>query len=555
MTPGWTPWKLPLALAMPLWIWVPSILGEYRWAILSAFLKPIPARHDAVVFPKFFMTNKTLELPYLPYDPTWAPLGENRSLSEQGSLCFQLGETGGCITLTGQALGMFDVHNAGRVSLSQDTSKSEVTITRQTYWQEAVWINGTFPSPNLTEGERPHQPRIAPYCSPGNEGLMPPWTDCQSSFTRWANWDRTFSLSPGMGGGSGEESAIQGLFKQNFKRNPFDKWVLRGVNGSCTDLNPFVQGGAVGKASFTGVKNTSQYMNIKIQAPDGTTTVHTNATMEITRFNKTLVNQTNYPPTPVCVYPPFLFILSNVSFEACSNDSCWMSQCWNAKWANCAMVARVPRWVPIPMETPSTLSLFGQKRDFGITAAIVVAISISAVAATAAGTALNQLSATVADAVDLHTSTSAQLKGGLMVVNQHLDLVEERLDILFQLAQLGCERKLGSLCITSVQYENFTRAANLSRRLSLYLAGNWSTGFDKTLESLRAAVLAINSTRVDLSLMEGLSSWISSAFSYFKEWVGVALFGAALCYAINTLLQKYPGVRVRSCWRDDRAGQ
>ena len=138
-----------------------------------------------------------------------------------------------------------------------------------------------------------------------------------------------------------------------------------------------------------------------------------------------------------------------------------MSQCWNSRWASRAMVARVPRWVPVPMETPSTLSLFRQKRDFGITTAIVVAISISAIAATAAGiamattvptdTALNQLSTMVADAVNFHTSASAQLKGGLMIVNQRFDLVEERLDILFQLAQLGCEKKLGVLCITSVQ--------------------------------------------------------------------------------------------------------
>ena len=93
-----------------------------------------------------------------------------------------------------------------------------------------------------------------------------------------------------------------------------------------------------------------------------------------------------------------------------------------------------------------------------------------------------------------------------MILNQHLDLVEEQISVLYQLAQLGCERKLGALCITSVQYENFTRAANLSRQLSLYLAGNWSKEFDETLEALRAAVLRINSTRVDLSLTEGLSS-------------------------------------------------
>jgi hypothetical protein len=79
-------------------------------------------------------------------------------------------------------------------------------------------------------------------------------------------------------------------------------------------------------------------------------------------------------------------------------------------------------------------------------------------------------------------------------LNQCLDLVEEQIGILYQMAQLGCERKLDALCITSVQYENCTHAANLSRQLSLYLAGNWSEGFNETLEALRVAVLKINST-------------------------------------------------------------
>ena len=70
----------------------------------------------------------------------------------------------------------------------------------------------------------------------------------------------------------------------------------------------------------------------------------------------------------------------------------------------------------------------------------------------------------------------------------------------------------------------------------MYLAGNWSERFDETLEALRAAVLKINSTRVDLSLTEGLSSWISSAFSYFKEWVEVGLFGFATCCGLVFML-------------------
>ena len=65
---------------------VPSIMGEQRWAILLAFPNPMPVRHDAVVFPKFFTTNKKLDLPYLPFDPLRVPLGENRCLQEQGSL-------------------------------------------------------------------------------------------------------------------------------------------------------------------------------------------------------------------------------------------------------------------------------------------------------------------------------------------------------------------------------------------------------------------------------------------------------------------------------------
>ena len=439
---------------------------------------------------------------------------------------------------------MFDKQRGGWLNRTQDTSDPDKTVTKRAFWQEAIWINGTFLSPNFLNKERPRQPRIAPHCSWEDEGLIPPWSDCQSSITRWADQVRTFSFSPNMMVDQEEEFAMkQGLFIQDFRMHPFHKWVLCGVNGSCSDLNSlaFIRGGAAGKASFTGASKFFQFWGLNAAIPEksGTVRMYTNSTIEITGFNKTLVNQTDYPPIPVCVYPPFLFILSNDSFEKCSNDSCWMSQCWDSEWATRAMVARVPRWIPVPVEVPSTLSLFRQKRDFGVTAAIVVAISVSAVAATAAGIAmatkvqtdkaLNQLSIKVADAVNVHTSASAQLKGGLMIVNQRLDLVEERLDILFQLAQLGCERKLGALCITSVQYENFTHAANLSRQLSLYLAGNWSEGFDETLESLRAAVLAINSTRVDLSLTEGLSSWITSAFSYFKEWVGVSLFGAALC--------------------------
>ena len=167
--------------------------------------------------------------------------------------------------------------------------------------------------------------------------------------------------------------------------NPFRKWLLCGVNSSCTDRNTlaFVRGGAAGKAFFTGIITATM---LGQSGPDQS---FLNTKEKFVGFNRTIVSQ-KYSPAPVCVYPPFLFILSNDSFKDCSNNSCWMSQCWNSRWASRAMVARVPRWVPVPVDTPSTLSLFRQKTDFSITAAVVVVISAAAIAATAAGIAMPQ---------------------------------------------------------------------------------------------------------------------------------------------------------------------
>ena len=141
--------------------------------------------------------------------------------------------------------------------------------------------------------------------------------------------------------------------------HPFHKWVLCGINGSCTDLNPlvFLQGGAAGKAIFNGISKFAQFHQVQLLDR----TIYQNSTTEITGLNKTLINQISYSPTPVCVYTPFLFILSNGSFESCTNETCWMSQCWNLDWASRAMLAKIPRWIPVPVETPSTVSLLRQK--------------------------------------------------------------------------------------------------------------------------------------------------------------------------------------------------
>ena len=106
-------------------------------------------------------------------------------------------------------------------------------------------------------------------------------------------------------------------------------------------------------------------------------------------------------------------------------------------------------------------------------------------------------------------------------MNQRIDLVQEQLDALWQIAQLGCEQKFPGLCVTSIQYEKFTRAANLLKGLSQYMLQNWTAEFEQTLRELRIAIIQVNSTHLDLSLTKGLPNWISSAFSFFKKWVGL----------------------------------
>lgn len=203
------------------------------------------------------------------------------------------------------------------------------------------------------------------------------------------------------------------------------------------------------------------------------------------------------------------------------------------------MVARMPLWVPVPVDAAHSMTLFRNKRDFGITAAIMTAIFIAAAGAVTAAIAidhtvqiastLNELSASVAAALDTQASVSSQLKGGLMVVNQRIDLVQEQLEMLWQLARLGSEWKFPSLCITSIQYQKFTHAANLSQKLSQHLIGNWSAEFEDLIEHLRLSIATVNSMRVDAGLASGLSTWISTTMNHLKEWAGMgAMFGLLL---------------------------
>ena len=99
-----------------------------------------------------------------------------------------------------------------------------------------------------------------------------------------------------------------------------------------------------------------------------------------------------FPAAPVCVWPPFIWIVSNLSQVTevldCGHGGCFYTLCWDAQRFPMAVVTRMPRFVPIPEDAPNSMTLFRQKRDFGISAIIVAVIAATAVAASVTASAL-----------------------------------------------------------------------------------------------------------------------------------------------------------------------
>jgi hypothetical protein len=69
-----------------------------------------------------------------------------------------------------------------------------------------------------------------------------------------------------------------------------------------------------------------------------------------------------------------------------------------------------------------------------------------------------------------------------------------------------------------------------------YLKGNWLQELERLQTKLQIQILNLNGTRVEPVTLGDFTSWLTSAFSYFKEWVGVILFGAAICCGLVFML-------------------
>lgn len=107
------------------------------------------------------------------------------------------------------------------------------------------------------------------------------------------------------------------------------------MNSSCTDLSPLsmLVGGVRGNASF--YRNGSSVFETSVSQLGGG-------------------RNASFKAMPVCLWPPFVFIVYNGSYEnnvvCCSSDICYYSMCSNASEYHLAAVTRMPFFVPLSVQ-------------------------------------------------------------------------------------------------------------------------------------------------------------------------------------------------------------
>jgi hypothetical protein len=70
------------------------------------------------------------------------------------------------------------------------------------------------------------------------------------------------------------------------------------------------------------------------------------------------------------------------------------------------------------------------------------------------------------------------------MVNQRVDWLQDQMNILEQLVFASCITHMAGMCVTSVQYQNFSRAANLWCAIGVTQLGNRCHDLDTKMKEL-----------------------------------------------------------------------
>ena len=134
----------------------------------------------------------------------------------------------------------------------------------------------------------------------------------------------------------------------------------------------------------------------------------------------------------------------------------------------------------------------------------------------------NDVSSNTASDFAIQEQINTNLKAGILMVNQRVDWLQEQMNILEQLVFASCITHMSGMCVTSVQYQNFSRAANLSSAIGAMLLGNWSHDLDTKMKELRASIVAVNNTHVEIATAKQWLEIIQGTVGFLKNWGGMA---------------------------------
>ena len=122
------------------------------------------------------------------------------------------------------------------------------------------------------------------------------------------------------------------------------------------------------------------------------------------------------------------------------------------------------------------------------------------------------------------------------MVNQRVDWLQEQMNILEQLVFASCITHMSGMCVTSVQYQNFSRAANLSRAIAAMRLGSWSHDLDTKMKELPASIVAMNNTHVEIATAKQWLGIIQGTVGFLKNWGEMAFWALLLTVVCGGML-------------------
>lgn len=114
------------------------------------------------------------------------------------------------------------------------------------------------------------------------------------------------------------------------------------------------------------------------------------------------------------------------------------------------------------------------------------------------------------------------------------------------MTQLSCVSSLRGLCIIPLR-ANFSQNFQQSKEISNYLKGNWSMKAEQLSRQLLMQIAVLNSTRLDPITVEDFTSWVTNAFSFFKEWADMFVPGSYCPPGMRSMSLAYWLFNKRTC--------